>query len=122
MHAHPDDKVGHAIDAWLEKFNAALPVRDAPDARSIGALFESDGHWRDLLGLTWRFGTLSGRDALAPPLAQALAERGARDFAIDPRRCPPRVVERAGTPCVEAFLAFETTVGRGEGLLRMRHA
>ncbi|MCG6953215.1 MAG: NAD(P)/FAD-dependent oxidoreductase [Betaproteobacteria bacterium] len=117
MHAHPDDKVGHAVDAWLERFNAALA---APDAKKLGALFEADGHWRDLLGLTWRFATLSGRELFAPALAQALAERGARDFAIDPRRCPPRVVERAGTPCVEAFLAFETNVGRGEGLLRMR--
>jgi len=117
MHAHPDDKVGHAVDAWLERFNASLA---SPDARRIGALFEPDGHWRDLLGLGWRFATLSGREALAHALAEALAERGARDFAIDPRRCAPRVVERAGTPCVEAFLAFETNVGRGEGLLRMR--
>ncbi|MEJ2175342.1 MAG: NAD(P)/FAD-dependent oxidoreductase [bacterium] len=119
MHAHPDDKVGHAVDAWLEKFNAALA---APDAQSIGALFEPDGHWRELLALTWRFGTLSGREALAPALAQALVASGAREFAIAPQRCPPRVVERAGTPCVEAFLQFETNVGRGEGLLRMRHA
>jgi cation diffusion facilitator CzcD-associated flavoprotein CzcO len=119
MRAHPDDKVGHAVDAWLEKFNAALA---APDAQSIGALFEPDGHWRELLALTWRFGTLSGREALAPALAQALARSDARKFAIAPQRCPPRVVERAGTPCVEAFLQFETNVGRGEGLLRMRHA
>jgi len=117
MRAHPDDKVGHAVDAWLGKINAALAE---PDAQSIGALFAPDGHWRDLLALTWRFGTLSGREALAPALAQALARSGARDFAIDPGRCAPRVVERAGTPCIETFLRFETDAGRGEGLLRMR--
>jgi len=117
MRAHPDDKVGHAVDAWLGRFNAALT---APDAKNIGALFAPDGHWRDLLALTWRFGTLSGRDALAPVLAQALAASGARDFAIDTTRCAPRVVERAGTPCIEAFLRFETRNGHGEGLLRMR--
>ncbi len=117
MRAHPDDKVGHAVDAWLGKFNAALT---APQAKTIGALFAPDGHWRDLLALTWRFGTLSGREALAPVLAQALAASGARDFAIDTTRCAPRVVERAGTPCIEAFLRFETRNGHGEGLLRMR--
>jgi cation diffusion facilitator CzcD-associated flavoprotein CzcO len=117
MRAHPEDKVGHAVDAWLGRLNAALA---APDANNIGALFAPDGHWRDLLALTWRFGTLSGRDALAPALARALAGSGAREFAIDTRRCAPRVVERAGTPCVEAFLRFETNVGHGEGLLRMR--
>jgi len=117
MRAHPDDKVGHAVETWLGRFNAALA---APDSNNIGALFAPDGHWRDLLALTWRFGTLSGRDALAPALARALAESGAREFAIDTRRCAPRVVERAGTPCVEAFLRFETKVGHGEGLLRMR--
>jgi cation diffusion facilitator CzcD-associated flavoprotein CzcO len=117
LRARPDDAVGHAVDAWLGRFNAACA---APDAKTLGALFAPDGHWRDLLALTWRFGTLSGRDALAPALAQALAASGARDFALDPQRCAPRVVERAGTPCVEAFLRFETDAGRGEGLLRMR--
>jgi cation diffusion facilitator CzcD-associated flavoprotein CzcO len=117
MRARPDDAVGHAVAAWLERFNAALA---APDAQKIGALFEPDGHWRDLLALTWRFGTLSGREALAPALARALAASGAREFAIDAQRCAPRVVERAGTSCVEAFLRFETNVGHGEGLLRMR--
>ncbi len=117
MRARPDDKLGHAVDAWLAKFNAALA---APQAQTIGALFAPDGHWRDLLALTWRFGTLSGRDALAPALAQALAASGAREFAVDPARCAPRLVERAGTPCIEAFLRFETKVGRGEALLRLR--
>jgi cation diffusion facilitator CzcD-associated flavoprotein CzcO len=117
LRARPDDTVGHAVDAWLERFNAALA---APEARNIGALFEPDGHWRDLLALSWRFGTLSGREALAPALARSLAESGAREFAIDAQRCAPRVVERAGTPCVEAFLRFETNVGHGEGLLRMQ--
>jgi cation diffusion facilitator CzcD-associated flavoprotein CzcO len=117
MRAHPDDKVGHAVETWLGKFNAAL---DAPEAARLGALFAPDGHWRDLLALTWRFGTVSGRAALGQGLAQALAQCHARNFAIDPRRCPPRVVERAGVQCIEAILAFETDAGVGAGLLRMR--
>jgi len=117
MRAHPDDKVGHAVESWLGRFNAALA---APEPKSIGALFAPDGHWRDILALTWRYGTLSGREALAPALARALARSGARNFAIDPQRCAPRAAERAGTQCIEALLRFETANGRGEGLLRMK--
>ena len=117
MRTDADSDVGQAVETWLAAFNAAAAN---PDADRLGALFLPEGHWRDVLALTWRFETTSGRDAIGRGLAQALAQCGARNFAIDPQRCAPRVVERAGTACIEAFLRFETANGRGEGLLRMR--
>jgi len=117
MRAHPDDDVGHAVETWLAGLNAALAD---PDAHRLAGLFAPDGHWRDILALTWRIATTSGRDTIGRGLAQALARCRARDFAIDAKRCAPRVVERAGAQCIEAMLRFETDAGRGAGLLRMR--
>jgi len=59
---------------------------------------------------------------VAPALLAAADACGARDFAIDPDRCPPRLVERAGEPCIEAILMFRTAVGQGAGLLRIQCA
>ncbi|WP_035469284.1 nuclear transport factor 2 family protein, partial [Trinickia symbiotica] len=78
---------------WLELFNAALSTRNPT---RLNALFHPDSHWRDLLALTWTFDTVSGRDSLSSALLEAASRCGARNFEIDPRRCAPREVERAG--------------------------
>ena len=46
---------------WLARFEHALTNRD-PDA--LTALFHPDSHWRDVLVLTWRIDTVSGRDGI----------------------------------------------------------
>ncbi len=121
MRAQPDDKVSHAVEAWLDGFNAAVADAAAADAADrLGALFLPDSHWREILALTWRITTTSGRDDIGRALAQALPQSQARNFAIDPQRCAPRVVERAGLEVVEAILRFDTAIGRGAALLRMR--
>ena len=102
--------------SWLLRFNRALA---AGDATALAALFRHDGHWRDIAALTWRIVTLSG-ETLAPPLLQAAQAQGARDFAIDPARTPPRLVERAGEATIEAILRFTTTAGVGAGVLRIK--
>ena len=102
-------------DAWLSSLENALA---APNERAVAALFHADSHWRDVLALTWRIGTLSGARNLAPALAFNRAKP--RGFAVDPRRTPPREVTRAGAKCVEAIFRFETEVGRGSGVLRLR--
>jgi len=100
--------------AWLARFNAALVSRDA--AR-IAACFAPDGHWRDVLALSWQIGTHSGAEPAGAALAAAMP---GHDFAIDRARAAPRHVTRAGEPCIEALLRFETQVGQGAGLLRIR--
>ncbi|HEX8374780.1 MAG TPA: NAD(P)/FAD-dependent oxidoreductase [Geminicoccaceae bacterium] len=110
---------GRITADWLDRFAAALEARDAT---RLGALFRPDGHWRDILGLRWSVETTSGRDAVAPALLAAAVASGARDFAIDPDRWPPRLVERAGEACIEAILMFRTAVGQGAGLLRIQCA
>lgn len=103
-------------EAWLRRFNAAL---EGGDAGAVAGLFRADGHWRDIVALSWKIATWSAED-VAPSLLGAARAMGARDFAVDPDRYPPREVERAGEMTVEAILRFTTKVGRGAGVLRIK--
>ena len=111
------DETSQTIAVWLERFNLVICEGD-PDR--LQALFLPDSHWRDLLALTWNIETISGRDQICRRLGPTGLACRARNFAIDPDRCPPRVVERAGVNVLEAILGFETDSGRGAGLVRFR--
>ncbi len=115
----PEETARLAVEAWLRRFNQAL---EAGDAAGVAGLFRADGHWRDIAALTWRIVTFSGREDVAGPLLAAAQGQGARDFAVDEERFPPRQVERAGEATVEAILRFRTKVGRGAGILRIKLA
>lgn len=117
MRAEADAGASHTAELWLSRFNTALR---AADPSPLAGLFRPDSHWRDIVGLTDSIRTVSGQAAIAAALIASPAE--ARDFAIDPDRAPPRIVERAGEAVIEAILAFETRLGRGAGLLRIRQA
>ncbi len=119
MNVETNRDPGTVARAWLGAFNAALA---AADASGVAALFRPDADWRDIVALTWSIRTTSDRLPVAAGLIRAAAETGARDFAIDPDRTPPRLVERAGETCIEAILRFETRVGRGAGILRIRRS
>jgi Pyridine nucleotide-disulphide oxidoreductase len=101
--------------AWLERFETAL---QAQDAAAAAALFQPDGLWRDILAFTWTIQTLSGRDAIAATLQEALARTRPTHFRIPPTRTPPRWVSRAGTECIEALFEFDTAVGPCAGVAR----
>src|SRR5262249_41663885 len=98
-----------AVTDWLSRLEKAL---SAGDAAALAALFHSDGHWRDVLALTWRIETVSGRNAIVQALEGTTGGRRAAHFAIDPDRTPPRPVMRAGRDAVEAIFRFETAEGR----------
>jgi cation diffusion facilitator CzcD-associated flavoprotein CzcO len=102
---------------WAARFDAAIATADAA---AIAACFRDDSHWRDIIGLSWAVDTTSGRDALAAKLAERAATSKARGFCVHPDRLAPRMMERAGIPVVEAFLAFETEAGQGTAQLRIR--
>ena len=104
-------------ETWLTAFNARFA---AGDAAALAAVFENDSHWRDIVAFTWDMVTVSGAAAIAEKLLAGATARGARAFTLDAERCPPRQVARAGAQVVEAIVAFETEVGRCEGLLRFR--
>ena len=57
-----------ATTHWLSQFEKAL---SATDDALLGSLFHGDSHWRDVLALTWRIRTVSGRDAVVTALRTA---------------------------------------------------
>jgi putative flavoprotein involved in K+ transport len=99
-----------AVAGWLRDFNAALA---AADADAAAELFATDAFWRDLVAITWNLKTLEGRDQIRAMLSERLAQARPRDFSA----CEPPA-EADGV--IEAWLEFETEVGRGRGHLRLR--
>ena len=101
---------------WLERFAEALARNDA---KAAAALFIDGGLWRDILAFTWTIETMSGRAAITTRLAETAARTQAAEFHVPPQRTPPRWVTRAGTQCIEALFAFETALGRCNGVVRL---
>ncbi|TCZ63665.1 flavin-containing monooxygenase [Roseicella aquatilis] len=105
-----------AATAWLSAFGAAL---ERQDAGAIAALFLPDGHWRDLLAFGWDIETTSGAPAIAARLGRALPAIRPHSLRLAPGRTPPHPATRVGRQVVEVFLAFETALGRAEGVARL---
>src|SRR5436305_6984293 len=99
-----------AVARWLERFNAALAVGDADAA---AGLFAVACFWRDLVALTWNIKTVEGRDGVRDLLEHTLESASLEGFRTSE---PP--AEADGV--VEAWLEFETRVGRGRGHLRLK--
>jgi putative flavoprotein involved in K+ transport len=102
--------VAAQVDEWLSRFDQALT---AGDVDAAAELFAPESFWRDLVAFTWNITTVEGpagvRDLLEHTL-QATAPRAWR--AVE----PPTEAEGV----VEAWLEFETEVGRGRGHLRLK--
>jgi putative flavoprotein involved in K+ transport len=98
------------VDAWLDDFNAAL---EAQDATRAAELFATTSFWRDLVALTWNITTVEGPDGVRDMLEHTLKSAAPHGFHVTE---PP--AEADGV--TEAWLAFETKVGRGVGHLRLR--
>ncbi len=99
-----------AVDIWLGEFNAAL---EAKDAAAVAALFATTSFWRDLVSLTWNIKTVEGPEGVRDMLEHTLDSAQPRDFRVTE---PP--AEADGV--TEAWLEFETRVGRGRGHLRLK--
>jgi hypothetical protein len=104
-------------ERWLGQFERALAEGD--DAL-LHALFHADSHWRDVLALTWRIITVSGPAAIIKELRRRGDRARPRSFKVPSHRTAPRTVSRAGIESIEAIFTFETTEGRGSGVVRLR--
>lgn len=101
---------------WIEKFNAAI---EKQDVRELGDIFIEDCHWRDLLALTWRIETHSGRETLQEKIIISSKIHGMKNFQLDKRRSAPKLVERAGQICIEGFGCFDTNIGKCVSVFRL---
>jgi putative flavoprotein involved in K+ transport len=100
------------VTSWLSAFDAALT---AGDAAAAADLFTEDCFWRDLIAFTWNITTAEGRPAVIDLLEETLSRVQPRDWRITEGEEP---VEADGV--TEAWIEFETSVGRGRGHLRLR--
>ncbi|MEI8303169.1 MAG: NAD(P)/FAD-dependent oxidoreductase [Burkholderiales bacterium] len=108
--------VATALADWLDACNQALA---RGDAAAVAALFEPEGHLRDLVALGWQVRTVSGRAAVAALLAECLPAAGLRALRVAAGRTAPRRVHRAGRDVLEAMIDFDTAHGSGAGVLRL---
>lgn len=95
------------VDAWLADFEAALA---AGDAQRAAGLFATTSFWRDLVAFTWNLTTVEGREGVADLVAGT--DAGASGF-----HTTEEPTEADGL--IDAWIGFETTVGRGRGHLRL---
>ena len=99
------------VEAWLASFGTAL---ERGTSEAVAACFLDECYWRDVVAFTWNIKTLEGRDAIAAMLDARRTDAAACGWCLD------------GTPTVtddgtiEAWLTFETAVGRGKGHVRLR--
>ncbi|MDC3409897.1 NAD(P)/FAD-dependent oxidoreductase, partial [Alphaproteobacteria bacterium] len=82
-------------------------------------LFFEDSHWRDVLALTWKIQTVSGKSKIIEDLYNNILDVSAKHFQIDQERTPPREVIRGGKSVIEVILKFNTKFGECEGIVRL---
>ena len=102
--------VAAEVDAWLARFDSALTDGDTAAAAE---LFTEDSFWRDLVSFTWNLKTVEGRAGVKDMLDHTLAHTKPRGWRTTE---PPTAADGIS----EAWIEFETEVGRGRGHLRLR--
>lgn len=97
------------LEDWVSAFSDAITARDAD---RVAMLFAEQSYWRDLIALTWNLKTVEGRGEIADMLRATLETSSPTNFTI--------IEQLAETDGVtEAWLSFETKVGRGTAHLRL---
>lgn len=107
-----DTTIASRAQAVLDELGAAL---EAGDMDRAAALFVTDCHWRDLVSFTWNIRTMEGPDAVAEMLRAQLGHVRPTGWQLDERET---ATEEDGI--ITAWFRFETKVGRGTGLVRLR--
>lgn len=97
---------------FLENLDSALQNQDSSAA---AALFAHECYWRDLVSFTWNLKTVEGREQIEDMLKSQLASVKPRNWLLNGSEA---VTEADGV--VEAWFNFETELGRGYGLVRLR--
>jgi putative flavoprotein involved in K+ transport len=97
-------------DQWLAEFGEALEQGDADRA---AGMFAEQSFWRDLIAFSWNIVTVEGPAGVRELLEGTLATTRPTGW-----RTTEEPTEADGV--TTAWIAFETAVGRGNGLLRLR--
>jgi putative flavoprotein involved in K+ transport len=98
------------VEQWLSRFDEALTRGDCAAAVE---LFGQDSYWRDLVAFTWNITTVEG-----PAGVRDLLEH--TSSRVQPSRWQVLEEPVSVDGVSEAWIGFETAVGRGRGYLRLR--
>ena len=99
-----------SVEQWIRAFDEALV---AGDSAAAAELFADDSYWRDLVAFTWNIKTVEGPAGVREMLDATLANVQPSGWTISE---PPTTADGV----TDAWLEFETAVGRGKGYLRLR--
>jgi putative flavoprotein involved in K+ transport len=97
-------------DRWLADFGAAL---EQGDTERAAGMFGEQSFWRDLIAFSWNIVTVEGPAGVKELLDGTLATAAPTGW-----RTTAEPTEADGV--TEAWIAFETAAGGGNGLLRLR--
>ena len=113
--------ISNQIDEWLINFNHAISSKANKETaiELLDELFLDDCHWRDLLALTWKIQTLSGKNNVINKIYESVLNVQAKGFLVDKNRAQPREVSRADKIVIEVILTFENKFGKCEGIVRL---
>ena len=95
---------------WLGAFGDALAQGNPTRA---ARLFTKTSFWRDLVAFTWNLKTVENPDGVEDLLRETLEHVGPSNFQLS-----EEAEEADGI--VTAWFTFETKIGRGEGLVRLK--
>ena len=107
-----DSSVADRAQAALTELGQALEAGDIDRATRA---FVTDCYWRDLVSFSWNLRTFESRDQIADMLRAQLDHIEPTGWELDPAEIPS---EEDGV--ITAWFRFETKVGRGYGLMRLR--
>jgi cation diffusion facilitator CzcD-associated flavoprotein CzcO len=108
------------VDSWLARFNEAIVGKSTEQGdNTLADLFQTDSYWRDALALTWCLQTVTHNESISLALRSLTTNIGMTNLQLDVAATPPRIVRRAGTDAIEAFIQFQTDVACCRGILRL---
>ena len=108
-----DTSTTKIVTKVLDKLNKALGKNDG---KAVAKCFEKDGYWRDLASFTWNIKTLEGGAAIEEMVDAQQDHIKGGAFKITHNEAPTD--EGAFQ---QAWIDFETKLGRGHGHVRIRN-
>ena len=115
LHEDKKDEIA-LVEKWLKQFNVALINNTSNELRDC---FSDNAHWRDLLAFTWEITPHEGNLDISESLSFHQRDIKAKNFKLSEKRTKPRRVTRLGVDVIEGIFSFDTSVGRGEGIVRL---
>ncbi|MDF1791584.1 MAG: NAD(P)/FAD-dependent oxidoreductase [Thalassobaculaceae bacterium] len=104
------------VEHWVAGLETALKQSDTT---AIAGYFARGASWRDALGFAWNIDTVVEPREIADAFSEKLAKVDLRSFQVSDIRHEPIIVTRGGVEVIEAFVAFDTATGPGEGVVRL---